>query len=143
METGNLLRRITSSTISTEHQIGHSGNFSVTKIKGHWTFKAGGQFQVIAANFTDRRVSANLGGCCASDESNGPSYTAQYINATGAPQMRAVPTMFFPSNNGFAGAMVLVNEGVWFIRPGANLKPAYASKYFAFIRRTTGRCRTN
>ena len=25
-----------------------------------------------------------------------------------------------------------MNEGVWFVRPGANLKPAYASKYFAF-----------
>ena len=112
-----------------EYQINHSGNGSVTKIMGNWTFKAGGQFQVMLANFTDfEEASANLGGCCASDQTQ-PSYTAQYINAAGAPQ-GAFNTL--PQQTGFAGAQVLVGEGVWFVRPGANLKPAYASRYFAF-----------
>ena len=110
-----------------EHQISHSGNGSVTKIKGNFTFKAGGQFQVMLANFTDfEENSANLGGCCASDVGG---YSAQYINAAGSPQS-SFNTV--PQQNGFAGALVLLNEGVWFVRPGANLKPAYASRYVAF-----------
>ena len=57
-------------------------------------------------------------------------YTAQYIHASGAGQSSAYNTV--PQESGYAGALTLVNEGVWFVRPGANLKPAYASKYFAF-----------
>ena len=114
-----------------EHQIDHSGNGSVTKIKGNWTFKAGGQFQVILHNYNDfEEASANLYGCCSGDQSN-PSYTAQFINAAGAPQ-NSSPYNVLPQQQGFLGAATLVNEGVWFIRPGANLRPAYASRYVAF-----------
>ena len=113
-----------------EHQINHSGNGSVTKIKGNWAFKAGAQFQVILHNYNDfEEASTNLGGCCASDQSQA-SYTAQYVAATGAAQNSA-PYNILPQQQGFAGAQTLVGEGVWFVRPGANLKPAYASKYFA------------
>ena len=49
-----------------EHQINHSGNASLTKLKGNWTFKAGGQFMIILENFNDfEEAAANLGGCCA------------------------------------------------------------------------------
>jgi trimeric autotransporter adhesin len=114
-----------------EHQINHSANGSVTKVKGDWTFKAGGQFQVILHNYNDfEEASTNLGGCCASDQTQA-SYSAQYINATGAAQ-NSSPYNTLPQQQGFAGAQTLVGEGVWFVRPGANLKPAYASKYFAF-----------
>jgi trimeric autotransporter adhesin len=113
-----------------EHQINHSANGSVTKIKGSWSFKAGGQFQVILHNYNDfEEASTNLGGCCASDQSQA-SYSAQYVSATGAAQ-NAAPYNTTPQLQGFAGAQTLVGEGVWFVRPGANLKPAYASKYFA------------
>jgi trimeric autotransporter adhesin len=113
-----------------EHQINHSANGSVTKIKGNWTFKAGGQFQVILHNYNDfEEASANLGGCCASDQSQA-SYTAQYVTATGA-AMNSSPYNTLPQQQGYTGAQTLVGEGVWFVRPGANLKPAYASKYFA------------
>lgn len=110
-----------------EHDIFHSFDGSVTKVKGNWTFKAGSQFHVTLANFTDlEEATANLGGCCASDVGG---YTAQYINAAGSPQ-GSFNTL--PQQNGYNGAMVLVGEGVWFVRPGANLKPAYAAKYLAF-----------
>jgi hypothetical protein len=115
-----------------EHQISHSANGSMTKIKGNWTFKAGGQFQVILHNYNDfEEASANLGGCCASDQTQA-SYTAQYINATGTAQ-NGSPYNILPQQQGYAGAQTLVGEGVWFVRPGANLRPAYASKYFAFF----------
>jgi len=113
-----------------EHQINHSANGSVTKIKGNWTFKAGGQFQVILHNYNDfEEAAANLGGCCASDQTQA-SYTAQYINAAGAAQ-NSSPYNTLPQQQGYTAAQTLVGEGVWFVRPGANLKPAYASKYFA------------
>jgi trimeric autotransporter adhesin len=113
-----------------EHQIIHSGNGSVTNVKGRLTFKAGAQFQVILHNYNDfEEASANLGGCCASDQSQA-SYTAQYINAAGAAQNSA-PYNVLPQQQGYTAAQTLVGEGVWFVRPGANLKPAYASKYFA------------
>jgi hypothetical protein len=114
-----------------EHQIDHSGNGSVTKIMGNWTLKAGGQFQVILHNYNDfEEASANLYGCCSGDQSN-TSYTAQYINAAGQAQ-NSSPYNVLPQQQGFLGAATLVNEGVWFIRPGANLRPAYASRYVAF-----------
>jgi len=111
-----------------EHQINWSANGSVTKIKGNFTFKAGAQFQVILHNYNDfEEASTNLGGCCSSDVGN---YTANFITATGSP-VNSSPYNTIPQQQGYAGALTLVNEGVWFVRPGANLKPAYASKYFA------------
>ena len=108
-----------------EHQIMHSVNASVTKIKGNWTFKAGTQFRVNLANFTDfEEASANLGGCCANDVGG---YTINYVNASGG----GVSQNTLPQQQGQSGATVLVGEGVWFVRPGANLKPAYAAKYWA------------
>ncbi len=114
-----------------EYQILHSGNGSVTKIKGNMTFKAGAQFQIILHNYTDLEEAAvNLGGCCASDQGQN-SYTAEYITATGS-EFNSTGGNLSAATEGTAGAQTLVNEGVWFVRPGANLKPAYASKYFAF-----------
>ena len=115
-----------------EYQILHSGNGSVTKIRGNMTFKAGGQFQVILHNYTDlEEAAANLGGCCASDQTQA-SYTGQFINAGGGlVNNNGANSNLSAATQGIAGAQTLVNEGVWFVRPGANLKPAYASKYFA------------
>jgi len=116
-----------------EYQILHSGNGSVTKIKGNLSFKAGAQFQIILHNYTDLEEAAvNLGGCCASDQTQA-SYTGEFISATGGlVNNSGANSNTVPQTEGLAGAQTLVNEGVWFVRPGANLKPAYASKYFGF-----------
>jgi len=114
-----------------EYQILHSGNGSVTKIKGNMTFKVGAQFQIILHNYTDLEEAAvNLGGCCASDQGQN-SYTAEFITAGGS-EFNSNGGNLSAATEGTAGAQTLVNEGVWFVRPGANLKPAYASKYFGF-----------
>ena len=115
-----------------EYQILHSGNGSVTKLKGNMTFKAGAQFQIILHNYTDLEEAAvNLGGCCASDQTQA-SYTGEYITAGGSLVNNNGTSNLSAATEGIAGAQTLVNEGVWFVRPGANLKPAYASKYFGF-----------
>jgi hypothetical protein len=118
-----------------EHQINHSGNASLTKLKGNWTFKAGGQFQIILENFNDfEEAAANLGGCCANDPggANGAdNYSFQYTNATGG-SVGGTPYDVYPQQSGAAGTLTLLGQGEWFVRPGANLRPAYAAKYFAF-----------
>ncbi|MBT9332434.1 TonB-dependent receptor [Paracidobacterium acidisoli] len=108
-----------------EHQISHAINGSVTKVHGNWTFKEGAEYRVILANYTDfEEGSANIGGCCAGDP--GGNYTFEYATAEG----KVAPGNTSPLESGMSGATMLVGEGVWFVRPGANLKPAYAAKYF-------------
>ena len=125
-----------------EHQINHAGNASMTKLKGNWTFKAGGQFMIVLENFNDfEEAAANLGGCCANDiggANNADNYTFQFLNAIGQ-SVGGNPYNVYPQQNGLPGALTLVGEGEWFVRPGANLRPAYAAKYMAFFSRTTGR----
>ncbi len=109
-----------------EHQISHAVIGSVTKVRGNWTYKAGAEYRVLLANYTDyEEASTNIGGCCANDP--GGNYTFQYNTATGG----SAPQNTSPLQSGINGATMLVGEGVWFVRPGANLKPAYAAKYFA------------
>lgn len=109
-----------------EHQIGHAVNGSATKVHNNWTFKGGAEYRVILANYTDfEEASANIGGCCASDP--GGNYTFENVTSTGG----SAPSNTSPLQNGINGAAMLTGEGVWFVRPGANLKPAYAAKYFA------------
>jgi Carboxypeptidase regulatory-like domain len=109
-----------------EHQISHHLSGSVTKVHGDWTFKTGSEYRVILANYTDfEEASTNIGGCCANDP--GGNYTFEYNTATGG----VAPGNTSPLLSGINGATMLVGEGVWFVRPGANLKPAYAAKYFA------------
>jgi hypothetical protein len=110
----------------TESQISQAVNGSVTKVHGNWTFKAGSEFRVITANYTDfEEASTNIGGCCANDP--GGNYTFEFNTANGG----SAPGNTSPLLSGINGATMLVGEGVWFVRPGANLKPAYAAKYFA------------
>jgi hypothetical protein len=121
-----------------EHQISHAVNGSVTKVRGNWTHKAGAEYRVTLANYTDfEEASTNLGGCCANDP--GGNYTFQYVNATGGSTAQNTSNI----QNGFAGAVTLVGEGVWFVRPGANLKPAYAAKYFAVYSQNDWKVRKN
>lgn len=109
-----------------ERQISHAVNGGITKIHGNWTFRAGSEYRVTLANYTDfEEASTNLGGCCANDP--GGNYTFEYTNAGGGTTAQDNTNPI----NGVGGALTLVGEGVWFVRPGANLKPAYASKYFA------------
>lgn len=109
-----------------EHEISHTVQASATKVKGTLEFKAGFMYHIILPNFTDfEEASANLGGCCANDVGN---YTDNFVNANGQAVNGAPYNTSTQQQGGYAGALTLVNEGVWFVRPGANLKPAYAAK---------------
>jgi hypothetical protein len=121
----------------TESQISQAVNGSVTKVHGNWTFKAGSEYRVITANYTDfEEASTNIGGCCANDP--GGNYTFEFNTANGG----SAPGNTSPLQSGINGATMLVGEGVWFVRPGANLKPAYAAKYFAVYSQNDWRATT-
>jgi len=113
-----------------ERQISHTISASATKIKGNLDLKFGFTDRVMLANYTDfEEASTNLGGCCANDVGG---YTANFINANGQPVNNSGTfSNTVPQQQGLPGALTLVGEGVWFVRPGANLKPAYAAKDLA------------
>ena len=109
-----------------ERQIAHSMNASGTKLVRNWTFKWGGEYRVQLANYTDfEEGSASLNFCCSGDP--GGNYGFEYVNSTGG----TVSQDNNPQLGGINGAKTFLGQGVWFVRPGANLKPAYAAKYFA------------
>ena len=121
-----------------ERQIGHAVVGSVTKLHGNWTYKAGAEYRVILANYTDfEEGSANMNGCCAGDP--GGNYSFEYVNSTGGTTSQDNS----PLVDGIDGAAMLFGQGVWFVRPGANLKPAYAAKYFAVYSQNDWRIRPN
>lgn len=119
-----------------ERQIGHAFVGSVTKVHGNWTYKAGAEYRVILANYTDfEEGSAAMNFCCAGDP--GGNYSFEYVNATGGKTSQDNS----PLVDGINTAALLLGQGVWFVRPGANLKPAYAAKYFALYTQNDWRVR--
>ncbi|SDF06272.1 TonB-dependent receptor [Terriglobus roseus] len=121
-----------------EHQLVHAINGSVTKVAGKWTYKVGSEYRVMLANYNDfEEASANIGGCCAADP--GGNYSFRYVTASGG----QAPGNTSPNLQGISGATMLLGEGVWFVRPGANLKPAYAAKYFAVYSQNDWKVRPN
>lgn len=119
-----------------ERQIGHAIVGSVTKIHGNWTYKAGAEYRVILANYTDfEEATTAMNFCCANDP--GKNYSFEYVNAAGGTTAQDNS----PLVDGINGAALLLGQGVWFVRPGANLKPAYAAKYFGIYSQNDWRIR--
>jgi hypothetical protein len=121
-----------------EHQIAHTINGSVTKIAGKWTYRAGAEYRVMLANYTDfEEGSANIGGCCSGDP--GGNYSFRYVTASGA----SASNNSSPELKGVNAAAMLLGQGAWFVRPGANLKPAYTAKYFAVYSQNDWKVKSN
>jgi hypothetical protein len=108
-----------------ERQLSHALNTSLTKVRGNWTHKFGFEGRILLSNYSDmEEASAEIASCCANV---GGNYTFQYVTANGA----SAPNNSSPQQAGINGAALLVGENVWWIRPGANVRPAFAQKYFA------------
>jgi hypothetical protein len=108
-----------------EHQLSHALNASLTKVHSNWTHKAGVEARVLLSNYQDmEEASAEIPSCCANV---GGNFTFEYTTASGA----SAPQNTSPAQAGINGAALLVGENVWWVRPGANLWPAFAQKYFA------------
>jgi hypothetical protein len=108
-----------------ERQLSHSLNGSVTKVHGNWTHKAGSEVRILLSNYRDlEEAAAEIASCCAN---LGGNFTFQNTTANGSP----APQNTSPLQNGINGAALLAGENVWWVRPGANVTPAFAQKYFA------------
>jgi trimeric autotransporter adhesin len=108
-----------------ERQLSHSLNGSITKIHGNWTHKVGTEVRVLLSNYQDlEEASAEIASCCANV---GGNFTFQYTTAAGSPAPQNTSTL----QNGINGAALLTGENVWWVRPGENVTPAFAQKYFA------------
>ena len=108
-----------------ERQLSHAANVSLTKVHGNWTHKAGFEARVLLSNYQDmEEASAEIASCCANV---GGNYTFQYVTANGS----SAPNNTSPQQAGINGAALLTGENIWWVRPGANVTPAFAQKYFA------------
>jgi trimeric autotransporter adhesin len=119
-----------------EHQLAHAFSGSVTKIHGNWTHKAGAEYRVQLAGYEDfEEGAASLNSCCSGD--SGGNYNFEYTTATGAMTPQDTSGLL----DGVGGAANFLGQSQWFVRPGANLRPSYASKYLAFFSQNDWRVR--
>jgi len=108
-----------------ERQNNYNLNSSVTKTHGKWTYKAGVEVRNLESNYQDLEESAAA--LPSTYFQVGGNFNFQYLNATGG----TVSQDASPNQLGVNGAGMLLGAGVWWIRPGANVTPAFAQKYFA------------
>ena len=109
-----------------EFQTNHSVTGSVTKVRGKWVHKAGGEFRNLLSNYWDPEQGsvampspfAHAGG----------NFNFQYTTASGG----VASLVTTNAQRGVNAAGMLLGTGVWWIRPGANVTPAFSQKYFAF-----------
>ena len=108
-----------------ERQQGHTLNTSVTKTAGKWTMKFGTQYRVLLSNYMDlEEASVAMPGI---GFAKGGNFTFRYVTPDGeSSSLNNNPTL-----SGYNPAAFLTGAGVWWVRPGANVAPAYAQKYWA------------
>ncbi len=108
-----------------EQQTSHGQSGSVSNNRGRWTHKFVAEIRNLLSNYADlEEASAAIASCCAHV---GGNYTFQYVTADGSSS--GLNTV--PAQRGVNGAAMLTGAGIWWVRPGASLLPAFSQKYFA------------
>src|SRR5262245_49929932 len=111
-----------------EHQLNHSLNASLTKVRGNLTMKFGTEFRVYLQNFQDNQVQSPILSI--------NNVTGQVGDSSGLTVNSAVPNL---QNRGFTAAAVAAGVGAWTMSVGNNPVLAVASKYLAFYQQNTWR----
>jgi Carboxypeptidase regulatory-like domain len=108
-----------------EVQSNHSFAGSVTKIRGRWTHKAGTEYRNLLSHYADpEQASVAIPSPTAH---TGGNFNFEYVTANGS----AAQQTRINAQRGVNGAALLLGAGLWTIRPGANVLPYFAQKYFA------------
>jgi hypothetical protein len=108
-----------------ELQTSHNVAGSITKSRGRWMHKAGLEYRALLSNYTDpEQASVALP---SPTQHTGGNFTFEYVTADG----NVASLTRTNAQRGVNGAAMLLGAGLWTIRPGANVTPAYAQKYFA------------
>ena len=108
-----------------EFQTNHSVTGSITKVRGRWNHKAGLEYRNLLSNYWDlEQASVAMPSPFAH---SGGNFNFQYATASGG----VASLVTTNAQRGVNAAAMLLGTGVWWIRPGANVQPALAQKYFA------------
>ena len=108
-----------------EYQTSHSLTGSITKIRGKWTHKGGMEFRNLMSNYADpEQGSVAMPSPFAHQ---GGNFNFEFVTASGNVSNQTSTN----AQRGVNAAGMLLGTGVWWIRPGANVDPAFAQKYFA------------
>jgi hypothetical protein len=108
-----------------EFQANHSVTGSVTKTRGKWVHKAGVEFRNLLSNYADPEQASV--GMPSPFAHQGGNFNFEYVTASGGVANQTSTN----AQRGVNGAAMLLGAGVWWIRPGANVAPAFSQKYFA------------
>jgi trimeric autotransporter adhesin len=109
-----------------EQQPSHNLVLGGTKMRGAWTHKFGFEARNLMSNYSDLEESAAT--IAASWFHTGGNFNFEYVNASGG----STPQNSSNNQLGVNGAAMLLGAPSWWIRPGANVMPAFSQKYFAF-----------
>ena len=108
-----------------EFQTSHSVTGSLTKIRGRWVHKAGVEYRNLLSNYHDpEQGSVAMPSPFAHQ---GGNFNFEYVTASGG----VANLVSTNAQRGVNAAGMLLGTGVWWIRPGANVAPAFSQKYFA------------
>jgi hypothetical protein len=108
-----------------EFQANHSVTGSVTKTRGKWVHKAGLEFRNLLSNYADPEQASV--GMPSPFAHQGGNFNFEYVTASGGVANQTATN----AQRGVNGAAMLLGTGIWWIRPGANVAPAFSQKYFA------------
>ena len=108
-----------------EFQANHSVTGSVTKTRGKWVHKAGVEYRNLMSNYADPEQASV--GMPSPFAHQGGNFNFEYVTASGGVANQTSTN----AQRGVNAAAMLLGTGVWWIRPGANVAPAFSQKYFA------------
>jgi hypothetical protein len=108
-----------------EGQLNHSLTGSVTKVRGRWTHKMGGEFRNLLSNYADPEQGSVT--YPSPFHSTGGNFNFEFTTANGGVHSDTRTN----AQRGINAARMLYGAGLWWIRPGLNVNPAFSQKYFA------------
>jgi trimeric autotransporter adhesin len=124
---GNNWTALSGGNFSTKHeyQSSHSVVASATKTRGAWIHKVGFEYRNLLSNYADpEEASAQLP---SPFNQVGGNFNFEYATANGG----VASLTRTNAQRGINAAGPLLGAGLWWIRPGANVLPAFSQKYFA------------
>jgi hypothetical protein len=106
-----------------ENQLNHVITGSVTKVRGRWTLKAGGEYRVYLGNWQDLQYATPAIGVW----QQGTIATGRYGDIYG----NNSSLITNPVDSGAAGAIIMTGATGWYLGTGTTTKPALVAKYGA------------
>ena len=118
---------LTSGTFNTKYegQLNHSLTGSVTKVRGRWTHKFGGEFRNLLSNYADPEQGSVT--YPSPFHSTGDNFNFEYVTANGGIHSDTRTN----AQRGVNAARMFLGAGLYWIRPGLNVNPAFSQKYMA------------